>query len=70
MKKSVIIRFAIIGLLWLGFVAIYLARVMAAPGQAEPFMVVFTLVASAVIVFVPMYKKYVKKSGGSDASTK
>lgn len=55
MKASVILRFVIIGLLWLGLVAYIVA--------ATPRFTLYTafvIVASAIIVFVPLYKKYVK----------
>ena len=55
MKTSVIIRFAILGLLWL-LLVVWI--VMA----SRPFTLytAFVIVASAIIIFVPMYKKYVK----------
>ena len=55
MKPSVIIRFAILGLLWLGLVGYIVAF-------SRPFTLytAFVIVASAIIIFVPMYKKYVK----------
>ncbi len=55
MKTSVILRFVILGVLWLGLV-IYLVA-------SAPFTLytAFVIVASAIIIFVPMYKKYVNK---------
>lgn len=55
MDASVIIRFAILGVLWLGLV-VYLVK-------TTPFTLytAFVIVASAIIIFMPMYKKYVKK---------
>lgn len=55
MKASVIIRFAFLGLLWLGLV-LYLLRY-----TQFTLYTAFVIVASAIIIFVPMYKKYVKK---------
>lgn len=54
MKQSVIIRFAILGVLWLALVITILMR--------TPFTLytAFVIVASAIIIFVPVYKKYVK----------
>ena len=52
---SVIIRFLILGLLWLGLVGYILTH-----AQLTLYLA-FVIVASAIIVFVPMYKKYVKK---------
>lgn len=55
MKTSVILRFLILGLLWLGLVGYILAH------TKFTLYILFIIVASAVIIFVPMYKKYVKK---------
>lgn len=55
MKTSVIVRFIILGLLWLGLVAYILMH------THFTLYIVFVIVASAIIIFVPMYKKYVKK---------
>lgn len=55
MKTDVILRFVILGLLWLGLVVYILA--------ASPRITLYTafvIVASAIIIFVPLYKKYVK----------
>ncbi len=54
MNTSVIIRFVLLGIAWLAVVALLLAT--------RPFnaYLAFVIVASAIIVFVPMYKKYVK----------
>ncbi len=55
MKSSVIFRFVVLGLLWLMLV---IWVVMA----SKPFTLytAFVIVASGIIVFVPMYKKYIK----------
>lgn len=55
-KTSVIIRFAILGILWLALVALIVM-------YTKPFTLytAFVIVASAIIIFVPMYKKYVVK---------
>ncbi len=50
------IRGAFIVGLWIFLVYVLLSRVERIDG-----MVVFTIVASAIIVFVPLYKKYLKK---------
>ncbi|MDE6464167.1 MAG: hypothetical protein K2L16_06005 [Muribaculaceae bacterium] len=55
MKTSVLIRFIILGLLWFGLVCYIVAH---AP---LTLYTIFIIVASGIIVFVPMYKKYVKK---------
>ncbi len=55
MNTSVIVRFAILGLLWIGLVAYILMHTRFTLYTA------FVIVASAIIIFVPMYKKYVKK---------
>lgn len=57
MKTSVIIRFAVVALLWLWLVGMILTRTR----QVTLFLI-FMLIASGIIVFVPMYKKYVKKN--------
>ena len=54
MNTSVIIRFVILGVLWLAVVALLMSTRPLTPYLA------FVIVASAIIVFVPMYKKYVK----------
>lgn len=60
MKTSVILRFVIIGLMWLMLVGMIVMR-------AERFTLytLFVIVASAIIIFVPLYKKYVKNDGES-----
>ncbi len=55
MKASVILRFVILGLLWLGLVGYILAHTQ------FTLYIAFVIVASAIIIFVPMYKKYLKK---------
>ena len=54
MDRSVIFRFAVLGILWLGLV-LYILRY-----AQFTFYIAFVIVASAIIIFVPMYKKYVK----------
>ena len=55
MKTSVILRFVILGLLWLGLVGYIIART-----PKFTLYTAFVIVASAIIIFVPIYKKYVK----------
>ena len=55
MKTSVIIRFVLLGVAWIATVAL----LVASSERITPYLV-FVIVASAIIVFVPMYKKYVK----------
>ena len=55
MKTSTIIRFAILGLLWFGLVGYILVHT-----PKITLYTIFVIVASAIIIFVPMYKKYVK----------
>lgn len=43
-------------LLWFGLCYLLLTRV-----ARIDFMTIFTIVASGIIVFVPLYKKYVRK---------
>lgn len=56
MKTSVIIRFVILGALWL---ALSLAILLRAPFTLYN---LFVVVAAAIIIFVPVYKKYVKNA--------
>ncbi len=55
MNTTNVIRFAILGLLWLALVATIIVR----STQITAYTV-FVIIASAIIIFVPMYKKYVK----------
>ena len=59
MKASVIVRFVLLTLAWLATVGLLVAR----SPRITPYLV-FVIVASAIIVFVPMYKKYIR--GGND----
>ncbi len=58
MSVSVILRFVIIGLLWLGICAILITRMVA---QQIPITLLslFPIIASGFIIFIPLYKKYV-----------
>ncbi len=62
MKMSVIFRFAIIGVLWAMLCVWFVGRLLAS-GVELTFMSLFPLLASGVIVFVPLYKKYVRNDG-------
>ena len=55
MTKYQIFRFSCVALLWIALCVILLARV-----ERVNFMVLFALVASGVVVFVPLDKKYVR----------
>ena len=55
MKTSVILRFIILGVLWLALVGYIVLHTQ------MTLYLAFVIVASAIIVFVPMYKKYIKK---------
>ena len=61
MSKGNIIRFACILLLWLALCWLLLQRVARVDA-----MTVFAIVASGIIVFVPLYKKYVKNADKQD----
>lgn len=50
------IRFGFIAALWLALCVLLVTR-----SPKIDFMVIFTIVASGIIVFVPLYKKYIKK---------
>lgn len=56
MNWSNIIRFGFIAVLWL-----VLCYLLVTKSERIDFMVIFTIVASGIIVFVPLYKKYLKK---------
>lgn len=64
MKLSTIIRFLIIGVLWLAVSVWYILR-MHASGAEITLITLFPVIASGIIVFVPLYKKYVKNGGNS-----
>jgi len=59
MKPSVILRFVVIGTLWLMVCAWFVVRQRAA-GVELNMLTLFPLLASGIIVFVPLYKKYVR----------
>lgn len=56
MSTGNIIRFSCILLLWLALCYLLVTR-----SARIDFNVVFAIVASGIIVFVPLYKKYVRK---------
>lgn len=62
MKLSVILRFLIIGALWLMVCVWYVGRQREA-GSEITLLSLFPVIASGIIVFVPLYKKYVKNDG-------
>ncbi len=66
MSVSVILRFVIIGLLWLGICAILITRMIA---QQIPLTLVslFPVIASGFIIFIPLYKKYVGNNNKRDS---
>lgn len=63
MKGTVIFRLACIVLLWLFFCGWLLSRYIATDTPIT-LRSLFPIVASAIIVFVPLYKKYIRKSSG------
>ena len=62
MKTSVVIRFLIIGMLWAVACVWYVGRLLGS-GREITLLSLFPLIASGVIVFVPLYKKYVRNDG-------
>lgn len=58
MKTSVIIRFIFIAILWL--ILCYLMI----KGRGFNFWTLFVMMTSGVVVFVPLYKKYVRDGKG------
>lgn len=59
MKSSIIIRFVLLFIAWAVTVALVIA--------SNPFTpyIAFVIVASAIIVFVPVYKKYIRNGNNS-----
>lgn len=57
MKFSVILRFVALGALWL-----LLCYMLLASGRPVTLYTWFVIVVSAIIIFVPMYKKYVRNT--------
>ena len=53
MSKYNIFRFACVVLLWLAFCYILITK-----SQVVDFRVVFAIIASGIVIFVPIYKKY------------
>ena len=56
MNVANIIRFGLVGVLWLGLCYLLVSRM-----KEVTLVSLFPLIASGIIIFVPMYKKYVKK---------
>ncbi len=56
MNKGNIIRFGFIVVLWITLCYLLITR-----SPKIDFMMVFSIIASGIIVFVPLYKKYLKK---------
>lgn len=55
MNASNIIRFAFIIVLWLVLCYLLITR-----SAKIDFMVIFTIIASGIVIFVPLYKKYMR----------
>ncbi len=55
MNASNIIRFAFIVVLWVVLCYLLITR-----SPKIDFMVIFSIVASGIVVFVPLYKKYIR----------
>lgn len=55
MKTSVIVRLVLLGLVWAALVGMMLLHT-----RRITFYTLFVIFASAIIIFVPVYKKYVK----------
>lgn len=56
MNKGNMIRFGFIVVLWVVLCYLLITR-----SPKIDFMVFFSIIASGIIVFVPLYKKYLKK---------
>lgn len=55
MTTSNIIRFGFIVVLWLVLCYLLLVR-----SERVDFMTIFAILASGIVIFVPLYKKYVR----------
>lgn len=67
MKTSLIIRFTFIVALWL------LLCYLVVSSQPLTFRVIFIIVASGIVVLVPLWKKYIRnkqKENGNDSQPK
>lgn len=58
MKTTIIIRFAFLLLLWLLLCYLLLSQ------RSLTLWTLFVIIASGIIIFVPLYKKYVRGNGG------
>ncbi len=56
MSTANIIRFGLVGIVWLALCYLLLSRM-----QQVTLVGLFPIIASGIIIFVPMYKKYIKK---------
>lgn len=56
MSTANIIRFGLVGVLWLALCYLLVSRM-----RQMTLVSLFPIVASGIIIFVPMYKKYIKK---------
>ncbi len=56
MNMANIIRFGLVGLLWLALCYLLVSRM-----KQVTLLNLFPVIASGIIIFVPMYKKYIKK---------
>lgn len=56
MSTANIIRFGLVGIVWLALCYLLLSRM-----QRVTLVGLFPIIASGIIIFVPMYKKYIKK---------
>ena len=56
MSTANIIRFGLVGIVWLALCYLLVSRM-----RQVTLVSLFPIVASGIIIFVPMYKKYIKK---------
>ena len=56
MSTANIIRFGLVGVLWLALCYLLVSRM-----RQVTLVSLFPIIASGIIIFVPMYKKYIKK---------
>lgn len=56
MSTANIIRFGLVGIVWLALCYLLISRM-----RQVTLVGLFPIIASGIIIFVPMYKKYIKK---------
>lgn len=65
MKGSVVFRLVCIAALWL-IVCVWLINRMVRTGTELNLRTLFPVIASGIIIFVPLYKKYIRDAKGNN----